>query len=195
MGELFYMGRPQRRAQLPAVLGPMMGVLGSSKGTSYATGGPAPATIVTPVSPTQVASVLRTLNDIANPQPTQRMSATGETGAGSVDKARRLRPPPPPPPAPAPPVYVALPYNPLPIVQPVAVLPAAATAAPGGAFPGGGGGGGATAGDDQGAGAADPAVFLGLTKTQLAIAGGLGLVAFFVLRKKRRHHQPAGEGL
>lgn len=186
MGELVFIQQPRsRRGPLPATLG----VLGSSKGNSYAVGGsvgPAPA--VGPVNPAQVAAVLQTLNTIANPEPPQKITATGETMPGAIDKARRLRPPPPPPA----PVYVPVPYSPIPYAVPVSA--AVPTVAPGAPFPGGGGGGAAAGGDDQAA-AADPPVFLGLTQKQLVIGGGVALVAYLLLRKKRPGGAPAAEGV
>ena len=198
MGELFVMNQPRRRSPLPATLG----ILGSSKGDTYiapavgsgsaqpqpgvgtgqAPPGQAPA--VGPVDPNQVASVLNTLNTIANPEPPQKITATGEAIPGAAWKAsslpRWVRPSPPPPP---PVVYVQPP--------PVYVTPGVA---PGPAFPGGGGGGGGAAADDQGAAAGDAPIFLGMTQTQLVIAGGVGLVAFLLLRKKKRP-DAAGEGV
>lgn len=195
MGELFLMNQPRRRSPLPAALG----ILGSSKGNTYVptevgsgsaqpqpgvgTGQPAPA--VGPVDPNQVASVLNTLNNIANPEQPQKITATGEALPGPGWKAstlpRWVRPSPVlvPPPT----VYVQPP--------PVYVVPP--TVAPGPPFPGGGGGGGgAVAGDDQGAGDEAP-VFLGLTQKQLLVGGALAVGAFLLLRKKKR--PAAAEGV
>ncbi len=180
MGELFYMQQPRRRPGLPSTLG----ILGSSKGNTYAVGGEgsgsAPA--VTPISPGQLSTVLTTLNAATNPLPPQRITATGATLPGPVNKAatlpRWVRPSPPGVWGTSAPIYVPVPY-----IFPGETPPAVA---PGPPFPGGGGGGGGglAAGDDQGAGA-DAPVFLGLTQKQLLIGGGVVLAAFLLLRKKK----------
>lgn len=188
MGELFVMNQPRRRSPLPGTLG----ILGSSKGNTYAVGseGGGGTQVAVPVQPAQVSAVLQTLNNIANEQPPQKITATGETVPGSLDKARRFRPPTPAL-QPPPPVYVPIPYSWPGGTAPSALPAPTATAAPGPAFPGGGGGGGgAAAGDDQAA-ATDPPVFLGLTQKQLVIGGGLAVVGFLLLRKKR---PPAAAG-
>lgn len=175
MGELILIQQPRRVRE--------MGALGSSKGNSYATG-QAPAAPPSVPSPTAVSmgpgiganQILRALDSISNPEPPQRMTATGESLPSSVDKAR------------------ALParFTPEPAYQPPQAPPPQAPPDPEGGGGGGGGAPGATAGDGSGA-SADAPVFLGLTQKQLVIGGAVALGAYLLLKKK--HGSPAAGGV
>lgn len=179
MGELILIQQPRRVSE--------MGILGSSKGTSYATGvapaadppirAPTPTTAVSMGPAVGANQILRALDSISNPEPPQRMTATGDPLPSYTDKARglpaRFTPEPP-------------------YVPPPQVTPRQVPADAGGG--GGGGGGAAGSTDDAGGAAADAPVFLGLTQKQLVIGGAVALGAFLLLRKKK-HGAGDGGGL